>query len=101
MKQDSQTDTNAVQEPVVLRLIYTAIFFVIFALSRYAYLLVVVGQSLHVLMAGNKQEDLLKLSRALNRYIRQLTTYITWDNERKPFPFSDWPSDQQRDDVAS
>lgn len=95
--EEPDVNAGAQAEPAIMRLVYTALFYVVFALSRFAVLLIAVGQSLHVLMTGSQQADLQKFARNLNVYIRQLVQYVTWTSERKPFPFSDWPIDHDHE----
>ena len=81
------------EDPVLLRLIYAIFFYFVYALSRFVIGLVAIVQFLHILLTEEYQEDLMRFSRSLTRFISQIVGYITWVSNKKPFPFSDWPSD--------
>ena len=86
---------NLENDPILLRLIYVILFYVILSLCRFVVAVVAGVQFLHVLFTEELQSDLLRFSQSLTRYIGQLAGYITWAENTKPFPFTDWPS--QRD----
>lgn len=86
-------DGVADEDPILLRLIYAVFFYLIYALSRFVLGLVAIVQFLHILITEEYQQDLLRFSRSMTRFIAQLVAYLTWVSHRKPFPFSDWPSD--------
>lgn len=84
------------EDPILLRLIYAIAFYFVYAISRFALGLVAIVQFLHILLTEEYQEDLLKFARSLTRYVSQLAAYLTWISNKKPFPFSDWPSDENQ-----
>lgn len=88
------------EDPILLRLVYAILFYFIYVWSRLVVGGVAVIQFLHVLLAQEPQPDLVKFSRSLNRFISQLIAYLTWTSHQKPFPFSDWPSDENQDDSS-
>ena len=86
-------DTEADEDPVLLRLLYAVFFYFLYAMSRFVIGVVAIVQFLHILLTEEYQEDLMRFSRSLTRFISQAVAYMTWVSNKKPFPFSDWPSD--------
>ncbi len=51
-----------------------------------------VGISLVVmLVTGSSNERLRDFGKQLSTYVYSLTMFLTYNNDQKPFPFSDWP----------
>jgi hypothetical protein len=44
-----------------------------------------------VLFVGTPNQRLLDFGYSLAVYAFQIITYLTYNSEKKPFPFSDWP----------
>ncbi|MDX1694648.1 MAG: DUF4389 domain-containing protein [Ketobacteraceae bacterium] len=86
---ESETD----EDPILLRLVYAILFYFVYAMSRFLIGVVAIVQFLHILLTEEYQEDLLRFSRSLTRYVSQIVGYMTWVSNTKPFPFTDWPSD--------
>ena len=80
----------------MLRLIYAIVFYFIFVLSRFVLATLAIVQFFHILLTETYQEDMMRFSRSTTRYLTQLVAYLTWVSNRKPFPFSDWPSDENQ-----
>lgn len=82
-------------DPILLRFLYMLLFYVILALSRFVVLIVAVFQAIHTLITGAPQTDLRRFGAALSRFLQQVVAYLTWSSDHKPFPFADWPNDDQ------
>ena len=81
------------EDPILLRLVYAILFYFVYGISRFVIGIVAIVQFLHILLTEEYQEDLLRFSRSLTRYVSQIVGYLTWVSNTKPFPFTDWPSD--------
>jgi hypothetical protein len=46
------------------------------------------------LLSGQPNSKLLEFSRRLNIYLLQITNFLTFNSDVKPFPFTDWPENQ-------
>ena len=100
LEQDKNSNDlpNKDEDPILLRLLYAILFYFLYAWSRLVVAGIAVIQFLHVLLAQEPQPDLQKFSRSLNRFISQAIAYLTWSSHQKPFPFTDWPSDENQDE---
>ena len=90
------TDTlvEADADPIFLRGVYMIVFYFVLALSRFVVGLTAIVQFFHVLFTESPQADLLKFSNSLTRYVSALVSYLTFTSHTKPFPFTEWPSDE-------
>lgn len=72
------------------------IFIVIYALVIYwiAFALVWIitaFQFLYTLFTGKANKTLQPFSKSLSEYIKQIVSFLMYDTEEKPFPFTPWP----------
>jgi len=82
------TDSN-----IWMRLVFMLLFAVIFGATRLILVLAVAVQFLWVLFSGNKNEQLLSFASQLATFLYQTYRYLTFNTEKRPFPFSEWPTD--------
>lgn len=76
-----------------LRLLFMLLFFVIlFYVMKLVVTVIVVVQFLFRLVSGQTNDRLLAFSDSLSRYGHEVLEYVTYVSDRRPFPFSDWPS---------
>jgi hypothetical protein len=54
---------------------------------------VVAFQFLASLFTGQPNDRLARFGRNLARYLQQITVYLTFTTEEKPFPFTPWPDE--------
>lgn len=84
-------------EYLLFRVLYMILFWLF---SRLAWVLVgifALVQLIFVLVRGEKQPDLLRISNSVVCFARQCGDYLTFQNEYKPFPFNDWPAAETSD----
>jgi len=73
------------------RVLFTAIFWVIFYVSQLVLAAVVVAQCLFLLLTGKPNDQLLMFGERVTRYINEILKFVTFTSEQRPFPFSDFP----------
>ena len=63
------------------------------ALGICQWLIVVIAlvQFVFRLLTGEDNEQLRKLGVGFSRYVAEVTLFLTYASERKPFPMSSWP----------
>lgn len=76
-----------------MRILYMAIFVIIFNIVELLIAALVIFQLLVLLFTGSKNQQLLGFGAALSRYAFKILRYLTFNSEDKPFPFADWESD--------
>ena len=84
--------------PVLLTGVYMLVFYVIYLLVGYVLFAIGVAQLLVKLLSGEPQSDLRRFGAALSCYMSQIVDYIAMRSPVRPFPFSDWPRVQEREE---
>lgn len=94
---DSETGSRPIEENIKskstwLRGLFMLVFVAIYAVSRFVVGAVVLLQFLWVLFTGEVNPRLKVLGESLAVYTSQIIRYLTYNTERRPFPFDDdWP----------
>ncbi|MGS2717084.1 DUF4389 domain-containing protein [Eionea flava] len=76
-----------------LRGLFMLMFVVIACVASYVMLVLVIIQFVFALITGSSEERLQAFGGQLSQYLYQILRFITYNDEQKPFPFSDWPND--------
>jgi hypothetical protein len=103
---DHGSDTVKVEENIKsrktwLRLLFMCIYGVIISLTAMVGTAIVVLGFLWVLFTGEVNRELRGIGQAIAAYIYEITRYLTFNTDEKPFPFGrDWPSDEVGADDA-
>jgi len=64
-----------------------------FNVAEFITFVVVAFQFLASLFTGQPNDRLTRFGRNLARYLQQVTVYMTFATEEKPFPFTPWPDE--------
>ena len=78
---------------IVLAIAFNIVEIVIFA--------VVVFQFLTALFTRKPNSHFTRFGRNLARYLQQITAFLTFASEDKPFPFSSWPDEPQDEPLVT
>ncbi len=82
---------NIKDQSTWMRGLYILLFAVIYSVTEIVIGLVVIIQFLFVLITRQANEKLLELGASLSTYIYQILSYVTFNSDERPFPFSDFP----------
>lgn len=75
-----------------LRLVFMIVLAILYAVSRIVVSAIVILQFLWLLFTGRTNPRLTEAGQSLAVYTYQLVRYLTFNTERRPFPFdADWP----------
>ena len=75
-----------------LRLFFMLVIALLYSVSRLVVGAVVMLQFFFVLFTGKTNEKLLSFGQSLSTYTYQVTYYLTFNTEERPFPFdTEWP----------
>ncbi len=74
-----------------MRVLFVAIFWVVFYLSQFVIAAVVIAQCAFTLISGAPNAQLLSFGDSLSRYVQEILRYVTFNSDQRPFPFSDFP----------
>lgn len=75
-----------------IKILFVAIFGVVFYITQFILFAVVVGQCLFSLFTGKPNEQLLKLGQNLSQYVHEILAFVTFNSDKRPFPFDDFPA---------
>jgi len=82
---------NVTNNNIWMRLLFMVIFAIIFCIIRVILAAVIVVQFLWVLFTSDKNTPLLSFGSQLATYIYQIYRYLSFNTEKRPFPFDDFP----------
>ncbi|MDH3669243.1 MAG: DUF4389 domain-containing protein [Paracoccaceae bacterium] len=91
---------NIVRRSIWLRLVFMIVMGVAYSVAEIVTLAVVVFQFLGSLISGKPNDRLARFGRNLARYFQQITVYMTFTTEEKPFPFAPWPDEPHEEAAA-
>ena len=83
---DSFTDRT-----IWVRLLYMIFCAIAWSIGELLVFIVALFQFLCVLVNGAVHERALRFGSNLSAYMTELLQFVTFNDERVPFPFSDWP----------
>lgn len=73
------------------RVLIMLAFGIIAYFGLYVIFFLAIAQFLFTLFTNNPNFRLLALSKSTGEYLHQIFSYMLYQTEEKPFPFSDWP----------
>lgn len=90
----SELEKNFTRGSTWLRLVFMIILGFLWGISRFVTAVVVVIQFFNVLLTGDTNVQLKTLGHSLAIYSYEITDYLTFNTETRPFPFdAEWPSE--------
>ncbi len=84
-----------------MRVLYMAIFVIIFNIVELLIAALVIFQVLVLLFTGEKNQRLLGFGSMLSLYAYRMLQFLTFNSEEKPFPFADWDSENDGLDAGN
>ncbi|HPQ96402.1 MAG: DUF4389 domain-containing protein [Thiothrix sp.] len=80
-----------------IRILYMLLFAFIYGVTKFALNALVLIQIALRLLTGEINDNLRTLSSDLSQYIYDMLRFMTFNSERKPFPFAEWKRGQPHD----
>ncbi|CAL7961727.1 conserved hypothetical protein [Gammaproteobacteria bacterium] len=75
-----------------LRGLFMLFFIVIKYLVSWLIVLIALFQFVVDLLMGKPNDKLMAFTKHLNTYLLQIVNFLTFNSEKKPFPFANWPN---------
>jgi hypothetical protein len=88
VKDDNNTE-------IFSRVFYTILFALIGWLSLYVFAVVVIIQFGFLLITGQVNTNLKGFNKEVGLFLFDLIKYLSFQSNKKPFPFRDWPYDEK------
>jgi hypothetical protein len=73
-----------------MRILYMVLFAIILYFASMVTGILIVVQAIFALITGEDNKNLRELGAGLATYINQIYLFLTYNDERKPFPFAAW-----------
>ena len=83
------------------RLVFMLLVSMVLYIAFFVTWFVIVAQFTFALITGNDNDNLRRLGGSLALFIRQCVSFLTYSNNIKPFPFSDWPQAENVDSTEA
>jgi len=80
-----------IEEHKVIKAIYVIFFYFIYSLTDFVLIFIAIVQTFLNLFTGSPNQNLQEFGVSLGLYVKQITEYVSYSHDEKPFPFSDWP----------
>ncbi len=88
---EQETKDNLTKRSTWIRLAYMTLFAVIFYIVTLVIALVAVVQFLSRLFTGNVNQQLQSLGQGIAAYVNEITVFLTYHTDDKPYPFGPPP----------
>ncbi len=86
------SNTREDYEHLGFRLLYMILFFVVLRICGFLLFLTAVVQFMIRLFTGSNHSGVKDFGDSLSQYIYANSRFLSFQTEKKPFPFSEWPS---------
>ena len=83
-----------------MRIAYVVLFCIIFSFMDIFLALVALVQCVLSLVSGEPNDSLKDFGSRLGIYLKQISDFVSFNSEEKPYPFSDWPESDLAEDVT-
>ena len=88
---NEEVKSNLKSKSVWLRGLFMLLFAVLYGVAEFILAVVAVFQFGAALITGKPNNNAVRFGNSLGQYIFQITQFVTFNSEVKPFPFSSWP----------
>lgn len=75
----------------MIKILYLILFYLIYRITDVILLLVLLVQTILNLFSGEPSQSIKEFGKSLGVYLQQISEFLSYASEEKPFPFSDWP----------
>ena len=89
---DEDIKTNFKSKSIWTRGLFMLLFAVLYGVAEFVLLVIAVFQFGHALFTGRPNDNVTAFGYSVGRYIFDITKFVTFNSEVKPFPFSAWPA---------
>ena len=93
------TKENVTRRGIWLRLVFMIVMGMAYSVGEIVAFVVIVFQFVASLFTGKPNDQLKRFGRNLARYFQQITVYMTFTTEEKPFPFAPWPDEPHEEEA--
>ncbi len=96
---NEQVKQNISNKNQWMRILYMILFAVILYLVMMLVTVVVIVQLLFALITGKPNDDVADFASDLTQYVYRIVAFLTYTDDRRPFPFNSWAEDETDTDT--
>ena len=78
-------------KPSVSRALYTILYLIIGRFISMVLFVITITQFIYSWLGGEPNEKILKFTKGMAEYTKQLVEYVGFNTNEKPWPSGDWP----------
>ena len=93
---DDNTKKHIVDVRTWSRIIYIILFAIAFNVAEFIIAAITIVQFFTVLLTGGRNERLAEMGGSVGEYISEVTAFLTYNSDHKPFPVSGWGQGPER-----
>ena len=83
------------QKPSLIRALYMIIFLIISRFVAIAIWFIAIFQFIYALIFGKPNEDVLRFTKSLSEYIKEIVSYVSFNTDQQPWPLGGvWPKEK-------
>ncbi|MGD9506047.1 MAG: DUF4389 domain-containing protein [Syntrophobacteraceae bacterium] len=83
------------RKQIAIRLAYTLVYLIVFEVVKGVVQAATIFQFLYLLITQKHSEPVRRFTNRASMYAYRILRYITLNSNGRPFPFSDFPSDEE------
>lgn len=88
---DEEMKSNLKSKSIWVRGLFMLLFAALYGVAELVLLVVAVFQFGHALFTGRPNDNVTGFGHSVGRYIFDITLFVTFNTDDRPFPFSPWP----------
>jgi hypothetical protein len=78
----------------LIRGLYMILFYFVERITGFIVACLGLFQLIFTLITGRPNDHAVRFGRSLARYITDIVHFLSYNSDRKPWPFASWPSDE-------
>lgn len=95
---EKHTEENLKSKSTWNRLLFIILFAICFNIAEIVLATIAIIQFLSSLITGNPLRQLQNFGTSLSSYLKQVSDFLTYASDEKPFPIGEWP-EERKDDI--
>ncbi len=83
--------TNVKSKSIWLRGLFMLLFAFLYGVAEFVLAVIAIFQFGHALFTGRPNGNAMGFGYSVGQYIFEITKFVTFNTDERPFPFSPWP----------
>ncbi len=75
----------------MIKIFYLILFYLIYRITDLVLLLILLVQTILNIFSGEPSDSIKLFGKSLGLYLQQISEFLSYASDEKPYPFSDWP----------